>query len=585
MRPCLGGRRARAAPRRIERRLATVGAELTATIDLGRAATGPARIDLDVLLRTRLLIQANSGGGKSWLLRRLAEQIFGKVPVVIIDPEGEFASLREQFDFVLVGKGGEAPAHAASAGVLARKLLELGASAVCDLYEMTVEDRHAWVAAFLEGLVDAPKALWRPLVVMVDEAHLFAPEKGAGESAAVESMMALATRGRKRGYCAVYATQRLGKLRKDAAAELQNVLVGQTFIDVDRERAADALGIPRARKAKFFDEIKTMPPGRFFGFGRAISTDPVLIRVGPVRTTHPEPGDATRAVDPPPPPAKIRHLLPQLADLPRIADDENRDSRGLRAELARLQAEIERLRAVVAAPKIERVPEIPPELLRAIAATEDRLAGALQAHRELARLAQTFGNGKRTARPVAVAASSPGTQQVPHPPRKPAAVGPANERRTLVRGARQILQVLAARHPEPLSRSQIATLARMAPKGSTLRTYLGILATKRLISRSDADLYAITAAGIAIAGPVVQPTSPAELVAMWRQKLTGKAKALLDVAAREHGPFQKQDLARRVGLEEASSTFRTYFGHLRAKGLVQKTTAGYVVTPELALPR
>ena len=34
-------------------------------------------IDLDSLLNTRLLVQANSGGGKSWLLRRILEQSHG----------------------------------------------------------------------------------------------------------------------------------------------------------------------------------------------------------------------------------------------------------------------------------------------------------------------------------------------------------------------------------------------------------------------------------------------------------------------------------------------------------------------------
>lgn len=45
-------------------------------IVLGKAGKKNVTLDLDVLLRTRLLVQANSGGGKSWLLRRLAEQLF-----------------------------------------------------------------------------------------------------------------------------------------------------------------------------------------------------------------------------------------------------------------------------------------------------------------------------------------------------------------------------------------------------------------------------------------------------------------------------------------------------------------------------
>lgn len=62
--------------------------------------------DLDRLVDTRLLVQANSGGGKSWLLRRILEQTHGQVQHLVIDPEGEFASLRERFDYVLAAKHG-----------------------------------------------------------------------------------------------------------------------------------------------------------------------------------------------------------------------------------------------------------------------------------------------------------------------------------------------------------------------------------------------------------------------------------------------------------------------------------------------
>jgi DNA helicase HerA-like ATPase len=63
-------------------------------IVLGKCGAKNVTLDLDILLRTRLLIQANSGGGKSWLLRRIAEQLFGKIQVFVIDPEGEFATRR-----------------------------------------------------------------------------------------------------------------------------------------------------------------------------------------------------------------------------------------------------------------------------------------------------------------------------------------------------------------------------------------------------------------------------------------------------------------------------------------------------------
>src|SRR5882672_2011504 len=135
---------------------------------LGKHGNKPAYLDVDSLLRTRLLVQGNSGRGKSWLLRRIAEELFGKVQVIIIDPEGEFATLREKFPFVLVGKGGETPADPRSAALVARRLLELRASAVCDLYEVKPYVRHAWVKAFIEGLLEVPKETRTPCVVLVD---------------------------------------------------------------------------------------------------------------------------------------------------------------------------------------------------------------------------------------------------------------------------------------------------------------------------------------------------------------------------------------------------------------------------------
>lgn len=63
-------------------------------------------IDVQRLVETRLLVCAGSGGGKSWALRRLLEQTYGAVQHVILDPEDEFASLREKHDYVLAGGDG-----------------------------------------------------------------------------------------------------------------------------------------------------------------------------------------------------------------------------------------------------------------------------------------------------------------------------------------------------------------------------------------------------------------------------------------------------------------------------------------------
>src|SRR5277367_3907716 len=108
--------------------------KIMSKILLGKSDTHDITIDLDTLIGTRLLVTASSGGGKSETLRRILEQAVGHVQCIVIDPEGEFSTLREKYPFVLVGEGGETPADIRSAALVATKLLELGASAVCDLY-------------------------------------------------------------------------------------------------------------------------------------------------------------------------------------------------------------------------------------------------------------------------------------------------------------------------------------------------------------------------------------------------------------------------------------------------------------------
>ena len=98
------------------------------------------------------------------------------------------------------------------------------------------DEIREWVRRAFEELIHLPRELWRPLLVALDEAHLFCPERGSGESVATQAVIDVATLGRKRGYCLIAATQRLSKLHKDCAAELLNKLIGFTD-DVDLQRA------------------------------------------------------------------------------------------------------------------------------------------------------------------------------------------------------------------------------------------------------------------------------------------------------------------------------------------------------------
>ena len=257
---------------------------MTVSVDMGSDERGGAvPIDLEELLATRLLVQGNSGSGKSHLLRRLLERSAGQVQQVVIDPEGDFVTLSGAYGHVVIEAGDYSEREIAR---FATRLREHRASVVLSLEGLEVEGQMRCAAAFLSAMFDAPREHWYPALVVVDEAQLFAPA-AAGEvteevrRASLSAMTNLMCRGRKRGLAGVIATQRLAKLAKNVAAEASNFLMGRTFLDIDMARAADLLGMDR-RQA---EAIRDLQRGTFLALGPAVSRRPITVRIGAVETS------------------------------------------------------------------------------------------------------------------------------------------------------------------------------------------------------------------------------------------------------------------------------------------------------------
>ncbi|MET0575337.1 MAG: ATP-binding protein [Mesorhizobium sp.] len=310
-------------------------------VDMGVASAGkPAALDLEELLATRLLVQGNSGSGKSHLLRRLLEQSAPWVQQCVIDPEGDFVTLADKFGHVVV----DAQRTEAELTRIAGRIRQHRVSVVVNLEGLDVEQQMRAAAAFLGGMFDAQRDHWYPVLVVVDEAQLFAPA-AAGEvsdearKVSLGAMTNLMCRGRKRGLAGVIATQRLAKLAKNVAAEASNFLMGRTFLDIDMARAADLLGMDR-RQAEMFRDLAR---GHFVALGPALSRRPLPITIGPVETSArstspkltplpdapedardliftPGPDEARLPVrrTPPPQPIPTADLLAQLAK-PKLA--------------------------------------------------------------------------------------------------------------------------------------------------------------------------------------------------------------------------------------------------------------------------
>ncbi len=329
-------------------------------------------VDINRLIDTRLLIQASSGGGKSWLLRKLIEELYGKVQVIVLDIEGEFSSLREKFDFILAGKGGDITADPKYAEVLARKVLELEIDLIADLYELKQPERIRFVKLFLEAMINAPKELWHPVVIILDEAHIFAPEKQKNAEA-LNAVADMVSRGRKRGFCLCVATQRPAKISKDVIAECQNKLIGLGNTDIERQRGAVELGFTDREKIL---TMRDLEPGQFYAVGPAFSERGAnLVTIGQVKTKHPRSGSGRIKMRTPMPTQRVKAQIAKLVDLPREAEEEKNTIKSL-------QEQIVKFRQVLKQTKTPVVASVDPKALekafqRGVAVTEGKLGKLL----------------------------------------------------------------------------------------------------------------------------------------------------------------------------------------------------------------
>lgn len=521
-------------------------------------------LNLSRLIETRLLLQANSGGGKSWAIRRILEQTHGSVQQIVIDVEDEFHTLREHYDYILAGsQGGDCPADTKSAALLARRLLELGVSAIIGIFELKAHDRIRFVRLFLDALVNAPRELWHPVLVVIDEAHMFCPQQGEAESAG--AVIDLMTRGRKRGFCGILATQRISKLHKDAAAEANNKLIGRSALDVDMKRAADELGFSSRDDQAV---LRTLKPGEFFCFGPALSDIVTKAKVGDIRTSHPRAGQQT--APPAPPRAQVRAVLSKLADLPHAAEQEAQTVVALQSRVRELERE---LRAKLSAP-----PASPPKRIEIPILKESQI-GRLE---KIAGRFHEVGNTTLETSRALVSMISKASQMMKgngavvatvHREDRPVHIPMRVERPPsdgqLPKAEKLILTALA-QYPEGRTKVQVAILTGYSVNSGGFNNSLARLRASGMIAGLSGQIK-ITEQGIASLGSYDPLPTGTGLLDHWRSRLPKCERSiLLELAAIYPNPISKQELGERTGYSENSGGFNNALSRLRTLELINR---------------
>lgn len=170
------------------------------------------------VLTGRGFITGKSGSGKSNTASVIVEELLNQgFPVLIVDTDGEYYGLKEEYEILHAGADEECdlqvgPEHAEKLSELA---LEQGVPIILDVSGYIDEtEAKQIIRGVAQYLFAREKKLKRPFLMLVEEVHEYIPET-VGLDDCGRMLVKIAKRGRKRGLGLCGISQRPADVKKD----------------------------------------------------------------------------------------------------------------------------------------------------------------------------------------------------------------------------------------------------------------------------------------------------------------------------------------------------------------------------------
>jgi len=186
----------------------------TDEIDPGTAVELPV-VDI---LTGRGFVTGKSGSGKSNTVSVMLENLLdNNFPVLIVDSDGEYYGLKEEYEVLHVGADDECDIQVTAdhAEKIASLALEENIPIILDVSGyLDEDDADELVLETTRHLFAKEKKLKKPFLVVIEECHEYIPEKsGMGEAG--KMLIKIGKRGRKHGLGIVGISQRPADVKKD----------------------------------------------------------------------------------------------------------------------------------------------------------------------------------------------------------------------------------------------------------------------------------------------------------------------------------------------------------------------------------
>lgn len=562
------------------------------------------------------------------------------VPIVVLDPVGVWYGLRLAADGkskgfsipVLGGIHGDIALDPSSGKLIAQAIVKHRTGMVLDVSSMRKGQQAQFVADFCEEFFEAMKVARFPIHVFFEEAQRFVPQRVDASVArmvgAVEDVVRL---GRNFGIGSSLISQRPQSVNKEVLNMSECLVVLQINGTQERKAVRDWIVEKHVNLDDKVSQLPSLPVGTAFVWS------PQWLRCfEKVRIAQKETYDASstpvfgaKAQATKLAPIDLEKLREKMAEV--VTKAESEDPKKLRAKVAELERALTAMKGLAAvdkafAPKLNqkvhggsqmrivKVPVLKPAEVKRIVRAYRLSATALRAATFNFRSVERFMDAAQKLMDRAVASFEPpaptdtnlrvsgGLMPKGHAFRaieNLEAVGaapPSQAERVhaermalydkqplpstngdgpkLVAGHKRMLQAL--RWYGDLTQSQVALLSRVAPGGSSYRTYIGDL-QRHGLAKINGDIVQLLPAGALYTTLAGRPATIEGLIEDWKRsaRLVAGERKIVDRLLNA-GPASADFLAGEAGVKPGGSSWRTYAGRLRRLGLI--TIDGDVVS-------
>ncbi|WP_276260123.1 ATP-binding protein [Haloglomus litoreum] len=293
------------------------------------------------VLAGRGFVTGKSGSGKSNTASVLLEELLDLgLPVAVIDTDGEYYGLKEEYEVLHVGADDRCdlqvgPGHADRLATLA---LEEGVPVIVDVSGyLREDDAREVVASFVRALFRAERDARTPFLLLVEEVHEFIPQDG-GLDEAGEALVRVAKRGRKRGLGMVGLSQRPAAVDKDVITQCDWLVWHRLTWENDTRVVKSLLGSEAAEAVRDLDAGEALLQADWEEGVR-------WVRFRRKRTFDAGATPGLEDIERPDLKSVDEALIAELADVDDAAAGSAADVEELREQLATKEARIEELEA------------------------------------------------------------------------------------------------------------------------------------------------------------------------------------------------------------------------------------------------